>query len=81
MTTSVHMVDIAFRVHGLRIPADHGYPLFAAISQNLPYVHQNEQASDSRTVGREPSDCADPIQPVDVSYPRLRCAERSEHRR
>lgn len=35
-------VDVAFRVTGAEIPADHGFALFAAISRVLPTVHGDE---------------------------------------
>lgn len=31
-------IDISFRVHGLELPADHGYGLFAAICQQVPIL-------------------------------------------
>jgi CRISPR-associated protein Cas6 len=36
---TIHHVDAAFPVRGETIPIDHGYPLFAALSQRLPELH------------------------------------------
>jgi CRISPR-associated protein Cas6 len=35
-------VDLAFRVRGGPIPADHGYPLYSAVSRHLPWLHGDE---------------------------------------
>ena len=32
-------VDLAFRVLGERVPIDHGYALYAALSKTLPALH------------------------------------------
>lgn len=37
-----HVVDLSFPIRGGTIPADHGYPLYAAISRVLPEVHGDE---------------------------------------
>ena len=34
------VVDLAFRLSGSRLPTDHGYFLFAAISKSLPVFHE-----------------------------------------
>src|SRR5579875_3568051 len=36
------VVDLAFPVHGDIIPADHGYPLFAAVARHWPSLHGDE---------------------------------------
>ncbi len=36
------VVDLTFRVRGTSIPADHGYLLYSAISQHLPWLHADE---------------------------------------
>ena len=33
-------VDLAFRLNGTVIPVDHGYALYAALSQMVPEIHQ-----------------------------------------
>jgi len=35
-------VDVAFPLKGSRLPLDHGYSLFSAVSRVLPVVHQEE---------------------------------------
>lgn len=35
----MHIVDLAFVVTGDKIPADHGYPLYAALTQLIPELH------------------------------------------
>ncbi len=39
-------VDLVFMVHGTTIPADHGYPLFSAISMVLPTAHASPDGQD-----------------------------------
>ena len=34
-------VDLAFRLNGTVIPVDHGYALYAALSQTVPEIHQS----------------------------------------
>jgi len=41
-------VDLAFRTTGARIPVDHGYALYSAISRILPWIHAD------RTIGIHP---------------------------
>ncbi len=36
------VVDLSFQLQGACIPADHGYPLYAAISRHLPWLHGDE---------------------------------------
>lgn len=36
------VVDLAFRLRGSSIPADHGYALYAAVSRHLPWLHGDE---------------------------------------
>ncbi len=33
------IVDVSFRITGTRVPRDHGYPLYAAITSALPELH------------------------------------------
>lgn len=33
------VIDVAFRIHGQYLPADHGYLLYSAISRTLPVLH------------------------------------------
>jgi CRISPR-associated protein Cas6 len=33
-------VDLAFRVTGSKVPVDHGYALYSAISRIVPEIHQ-----------------------------------------
>lgn len=42
---TIHHVDAAFPVRGETIPVDHGYPLFAALSQRLPELHSRRHWS------------------------------------
>lgn len=34
-------VDVAFGLRGQSIPRDHGYPLFSALSRQLPAIHES----------------------------------------
>jgi CRISPR-associated protein Cas6 len=36
------VVDLAFRLHGQRIPVDHGYQLYSAISRLIPELHSHD---------------------------------------
>ncbi|MEX0762324.1 MAG: type I-MYXAN CRISPR-associated protein Cas6/Cmx6 [Dehalococcoidia bacterium] len=36
------IVDVSFQLNGTTIPADHGYPLFAAVSRAVPGVHGDQ---------------------------------------
>jgi CRISPR-associated protein Cas6 len=38
------VVDLSFSIRGSKIPADHGYALYAAISRVLPSIHGDEGA-------------------------------------
>src|SRR5215475_9935649 len=38
-------VDLAFRLTGSKIPVDHGYTLYSAISRVLPEIHGEESIS------------------------------------
>lgn len=42
MEAGVPCVDLAFRLTGATIPVDHGYALYAAISQFLPDLHADK---------------------------------------
>jgi CRISPR-associated protein Cas6 len=33
-------VDLAFRLTGSKVPVDHGYALYSAISRLLPQIHE-----------------------------------------
>jgi CRISPR-associated protein Cas6 len=33
-------VDLAFRLTGTKVPVDHGYALYSAISRLLPEIHR-----------------------------------------
>jgi CRISPR-associated protein Cas6 len=33
------IVELSFHLNGWRVPADHGYPLYAAVSRHVPWVH------------------------------------------
>ena len=46
------IVDLAFRLTGDRIPADHGYPLLAAIARIIPAVHSDETVGIHPIIGR-----------------------------
>lgn len=35
------MIDLTFAIVGQRIPADHGYPLYASLARLLPDVHRD----------------------------------------
>ena len=37
------VVDVSFRLQGNQIPADHGYPLFSAISKMIPEIHSDRE--------------------------------------
>ncbi len=43
MLQSDPVLDIAFPVQGKKIPYDHGYPLYAALSRLIPPLHENER--------------------------------------
>lgn len=45
-------VDLCFRVIGKRIPVDHGYALYAAISHILPHFHDDDTAGLKLVRGR-----------------------------
>jgi CRISPR-associated protein Cas6 len=42
------IVDLTFRLHGLSIPVDHGYSLYAALSRLVPQIH------DAKEIGVQP---------------------------
>ena len=35
-------VDLAFRMTGTKVPVDHGYALYSAISRLLPEIHRKK---------------------------------------
>jgi hypothetical protein len=35
-------VDLAFRLIGNKVPVDHGYALYSAISRLLPVIHEEK---------------------------------------
>jgi CRISPR-associated protein Cas6 len=35
-------VDLAFRMTGTKVPVDHGYALYSAISRLLPEIHEEK---------------------------------------
>jgi CRISPR-associated protein Cas6 len=37
------IVDLAFKLVGTRVPVDHGYALYAAISRLVPAIHEAEE--------------------------------------
>lgn len=43
MPDSQEIVDVSFRLRGSELPLDHGYPLYSAISGELPEVHEKER--------------------------------------
>ena len=36
------VIDVAFRVQGSQIPADHGYLVYAAVTRTVPAIHDDE---------------------------------------
>lgn len=42
MHTDDPIVDVAFPVQGRKVPYDHGYALYAALSRVAPAIHENE---------------------------------------
>ena len=46
------LVDVRFRLQGNLIPADHGYPLFSAVSQLIPELHSDEELGVHPIAGR-----------------------------
>lgn len=46
------IVDVAFRVTGDRIPADHGYALLGAVSRVVPAVHGDDTIGIHPIIGR-----------------------------
>lgn len=42
-------IDLAFRLLGNRLPVDHGYALYAAVTHLVPAVH------DAKEIGMHPS--------------------------
>ena len=38
----ISFVDLLFQVLGSRVPTDHHYPLYASVSQTLPWLHDGE---------------------------------------
>jgi CRISPR-associated protein Cas6 len=46
------LVDVRFRLQGNLIPADHGYPLFSAVSQLIPELHSDEEIGVHPIAGR-----------------------------
>ena len=45
-------VDVRFQLLGTQIPADHGYPLFAALSDLVPELHGDEDVGVLPVAGR-----------------------------
>ncbi|MCK6511257.1 type I-MYXAN CRISPR-associated protein Cas6/Cmx6 [Myxococcota bacterium] len=39
------IVEMVWSAHGTEIPADHGYPVYGAVSRHVPWVHENKEAS------------------------------------
>ena len=46
------VVDVAFRLTGDRIPADHGYALLGAVSRHLSWIHGNDAVGIHPIFGR-----------------------------
>ena len=46
------IVDVAFRLQGSEIPADHGYLLFAAVTDLVPGLHEDESVGILPVSGR-----------------------------
>ena len=40
----MNIVDLIFHANGGRVPVDHGYPLYAALSRRLPWLHDDHGA-------------------------------------
>jgi CRISPR-associated protein Cas6 len=43
MTEEKFKVDVSFKTKGSKIPIDHGYVLFSALSNHLPYLHEKNE--------------------------------------
>lgn len=46
------IIDLSFPVQGKKIPVDHGYALYSALSRICPYLHQAENAAVHRIRGK-----------------------------
>ncbi len=64
MPQSEPHVDLIFKVSGERIPVDHGYSLYGAISRVLPRFHEDSAVSLKRIRGRYVGDGALDISPA-----------------
>ncbi|MCU0541275.1 MAG: type I-MYXAN CRISPR-associated protein Cas6/Cmx6 [Oscillatoriaceae cyanobacterium Prado104] len=75
-------IDISFRVHGLEIPADHGYGLFAAICQQVPILRADRTIRLLTVAGhpdRHGKISLKRSRPGDLSRMRIRVAEENAH--
>jgi CRISPR-associated protein Cas6 len=57
------MIDLSFAVQGDRIPADHGYPVYASLSRLLPDLHRENGLAVHPIRGRQAENRQLQIQP------------------
>jgi CRISPR-associated protein Cas6 len=50
--TNEAKLDVAFRLTGQRMPVDHGFSLYGAVSRTLPVFHQDQDVGMKRVRGR-----------------------------
>ncbi|MEG4319566.1 MULTISPECIES: type I-MYXAN CRISPR-associated protein Cas6/Cmx6 [unclassified Microcoleus] len=74
--------DISFRVHGLELPADHGYGLFAAICELVPILRADRTIRLLTVAGHPDKHGKITLKrdsPRDLSRMRIRVAEENAH--
>ncbi|MEG4799969.1 type I-MYXAN CRISPR-associated protein Cas6/Cmx6 [Microcoleus sp. ARI1-B5] len=74
--------DISFRVHGLELPADHGYGLFAAICEQVPILRADRTIRLLTVAGHPDKHGKITLKrsrPGDLSRMRIRVAEENAH--